>query len=35
VTTLGVSVTDAIWILVAAGLGSAYAAWRLHEARDR
>jgi hypothetical protein len=34
VTSAGVSVTDAIWVLVAAALASAYAAWRLHKACD-
>ena len=33
-TSAGVSVVDAIWVLVAAALASAYAAWRLHKACD-
>ncbi len=31
-THIGVTVTQAIWVVVAAALGSAYAAWRLHKA---
>jgi MFS family permease len=33
-TTFGVGVIDAIWVLVATGLASAYWAWRLHLACD-
>jgi hypothetical protein len=33
-TALGVSVVDAIWVLVATALLSAFAAWRLHKACD-
>ncbi|RHW17424.1 MFS transporter [Sphingomonas gilva] len=34
VTAAGVSVVDAIWVLVVTALASAYAAWRLHKACD-
>ena len=34
VTAAGVSVVDAIWVLVATALISAIAAWRLHKACD-
>ena len=33
-TAMGVSVVDAIWVLVATALISAFAAWRLHKACD-
>lgn len=33
-TAIGVSVVDAIWVLVATALVSAFAAWRLHKACD-
>jgi MFS family permease len=33
-TAMGVSVVDAIWVLVGTALISAYAAWRLHKACD-
>jgi hypothetical protein len=32
VTSAGISVTEAIWVVIASALASAYAAWRLHKA---
>lgn len=34
ITTAGVTVTQAIWVVVVSALASAYAAWRLHKACD-